>query len=409
MKGSAVRLARFRLWRRGFAWAFLLLGLMAGCVSGGGHAPQATALPPLSPTALPMTATTASPLPTATVKIPTPTFSPSPTSVPCQERPEGCPFTVVFVGNIVPGRCVQAAVDERGGDPTYLYREVAPLLRAADLAVGSGLAATLTDAAPPTGCRSTFILTGRPEHARALAWAGLDLIAVATNHIKDCNGPNCNEQAFLDTLRHLHQAGIRTVGGGRNLEEALQPAVVQVRGTRLGFVALSALRPRNFADPNTPGTAPLTPETAREALRRAREAGAQVVVALPHWGPEYEARPTYLQRAYARLLVEAGADLVVGAHAHVVQGMEIVDGVPVFYGLGSFLFDQSWGIETRQSLLLRVYFQGPRLVAWEVIPLEYDGTTFAVRPARGATAEAILARFWQASPHLPPTPTLPGR
>ena len=145
----------------------------------------------------------------------------------------------------------------------------------------------------------------------------------------------------------------------------------------------------------------------RESIGRARARGAEFVVALPHWGPEYEPRPSYLQQATARMLVEAGADLVVGNHAHVIQGMEVVQGVPVFYGLGSFLFDQNWGRETRYSLLLRAYFEGPRLVAWEVIPLAYDPLTFAVHPLRGQEAQAVLQRFWEASLRLVPTPTLP--
>ncbi len=383
-----------------FAFLLVVLGGLAAC-RGAPVAPSPTpsSLPartlqaPALPTASP------SPLPSPT---PTPTVRPSPTPSPLPRR-----FTVVFTGNIVPARCVQDQVDRRGGDPAYLYQAVAPLLQSADLAVGGGLAATLSDAAPPTGCRSTFILMGRPQHAQALAQAGLDLIAVPTNHIKDCNGPNCNEQAFLDTLDHLRAAGIVPIGAGRDLDEALEPAVVEIQGVKVGFVALGELRPRNFAGPDKPGIAPLTEANVRESIGRARARGAEFVVALPHWGPEYEPRPSYLQQATARMLVEAGADLVVGNHAHVIQGMEVVQGVPVFYGLGSFLFDQNWGRETRYSLLLRAYFEGPRLVAWEVIPLAYDPLTFAVHPLRGQEAQAVLQRFWEASLRLVPTPTLP--
>ena len=298
-------------------------------------------------------------------------------------------------------------MDERGGHPGYLYARVAPLLQQADLAIGGGLAATLSDYPPPTGCRSTFVLVGRANHALALARAGLDVMAVATNHIKDCGLLDCGDRAFLDTLANLRAAGIQPVGAGANLEEALEPVIVDLKGVRFAFISHGELRPRNFAGPNTPGTAPLTEENVRESIRRAREAGAQVIVALPHWGPEYEFVPTYLQRNWARILVQAGADLVVGNHPHVVQGMEVLQGVPVFYSLGSFLFDQTWSVETRQSVLLLVRFQGTRLVAWRLVPVAYNETG-EIDFLKGKEAQEVLDRIWRASPSpLPPTPPWP--
>ncbi len=374
-----------------------LLGLLLlmGCLA---PSPSPT---PLSvdphPSSTPSPAPTLSPSPEPTLTLtPTATMLPSPTPLPR--------ITLMFTGNIVPARCVQEAVDQSGGDPTYLYTQVAPFLQKADLAIGGGLAATLTDYPPTTGCTSTFVLVGRANHATALAQAGLDLMAVATNHIKDCGLLDCGDRAFLDTLENLEAAGIRTVGAGRNLDEALDPVVMDLQGVRFAFVSWGELRPRNFAGPETPGIAPLTEENVRESIRRAREAHAQVIIALPHWGPEYEFRPSYPQQNLARMIVEAGAHLVVGNHPHVVQGMDIVNGVPVFYSLGSFLFDQTWSIETRQSVLLEVQFQGTQLVAWRLIPLAYNERG-EIYPLEGPEAQAVLHRIWANSPSsLPPTP-----
>lgn len=393
------------MWKaRALGWLFGLLGLVA-CA-------QFTPRPTLSATrevASPSptretTLTSPTPSPTFTITpLPSPTPLPTPSATPTPE-----PWiTLVFTGNIVPARCVQAAVDERGGDPWYLYEQVAPWLQVADIAVGGALDATFTDYPPMTGCRATLVLVARGNHAQALARAGLDVIAIPGNHVKDCGLLDCGDRAFLDTLENLHRAGIRPVGGGRNLDEALEPVVLEVKGVRFAFLAWGELRPRNFAGPDTPGIAPLTPENVAESFRRAREAGAQVFIALPHWGPEYDFVPTYLQRNTAQMLVQAGANLVVGNHAHVVQGLQVLDGVPVFYSLGSFVFDQTWGVETRWSVLLRVLFRDTRLVAWELIPLEYDATG-RVYPLEGERAQRVLELIWSSSPGgPPPTPVWP--
>ncbi len=382
---------------------------LAGLLLLWGCRPGASASPLASPTPLGATQSLLT-SPTLTVARPSPSPTPSPQPSP-SPSPSPTPIpeiTLIFTGNIVPARCVQAAVDERGGDPEYLYAQVAPLLQQADLAIGGSLDATFSDYPPPTGCRPTFVLVGRAHHAFALAQAGLDIITVATNHIKDCGLLDCGDRAFLDTLANLQAAGIQPVGAGANLEEALEPVVVEVKGVRFAFISHGELRPRNFAGPQTPGTAPLTEENVQESIRRAREAGAQVIIALPHWGPEYDPVPTYPQRNWARFLVNAGVDLVVGNHPHVVQGIEFVQGVPVFYSLGSFLFDQTWAVETRQSVLLLVRFQGPRVIAWRLVPLAYDETG-AIAILEGEEAQEVLDRIWQASPSpLPPTPPWPS-
>ncbi len=392
-------------WWLAVSLGLMAAGLFAGCAReraspAASRGPEATATK--QPTVTPTTVPTRTPTPTPAASptpVPTATSTPSPTPEPW--------ITLVFTGNIVPARCVQAAVDERGGDPWYLYERVAPWLQEADIAVGGALDATFTDYPPMTGCRATLVLVARPNHTDALARAGLDVLAMAGNHVKDCGLLDCGDRAFLDTLKHLKRVGIRPVGAGRNLDEALEPVVLEVKGVRFAFLSWGELRPRNFAGPETPGIAPLTEANVYESVRRAREAGAQVLIALPHWGPEYEFVPTYLQRNTAQMLVQAGADLVVGNHAHVVQGMQVIDGVPVFYSLGSFIFDQTWGLETRWSVLLRVLFRGTQLVAWELIPLAYDETG-AVFPLEGEDAQRVLDLIWQASPGgVAPTPVWP--
>ena len=146
------------------------------------------------------------------------------------------PKTVLlFTGVIVPARCVQAAIDEKG-DSDYLYDEVRQTISQADLAIGT-LNATISDFPPRTGCLPTFVLGGGSENADALERAGFDLMSVATNHIKNCGVSNCGDRAFFDTLENLERVGIEPIGAGENLQDAMQPVVREINGVRFGFVS----------------------------------------------------------------------------------------------------------------------------------------------------------------------------
>jgi poly-gamma-glutamate synthesis protein (capsule biosynthesis protein) len=267
---------------------------------------------------------------------------------------------------------VQAKIDQLN-DPDYPYAEIAARLQSSDLTVGV-FNAVMSDSIEQTGCVYTFELVGRTSNAAALRRAGFDLVGAAANHIMDCGLMKAwCYPAFFDTLDGLHAAGIRTVGAGRTLEEALQPVIIELNGVKFGFVSLgnSKQRVEMFARPDRPGIAELTPENLRRALADVRTQ-ADVVIALPHWGSEYNVEPNWDQQSLAKQLVEAGADLVIGNHTHVVQRRATINGTPVFYGLGNFVFDQGLP-ETRQSVLVEVTFEGKRIAKIDTTPLHVDG------------------------------------
>ena len=326
------------------------------------------------------------PSPTST---PTLIFAPSPTSPPR--------ITLLFTGIIVPARCVQAAIDARD-DPGYPYVAVRHLIQDADLAIGT-LNASISDYPPATGCVPTFVLVGDSRNATALAQAGFDVMSVATNHIKNCGLANCGDRAFLETLQNLRQAGVLPVGAGINLAEALQPVVVTIQGVRFGIVSLGQIEPMAFAGEETPGIAVLNDENLRASIEVARQV-SDVVIAMPHWGPEYSPNPNYYQLHFAQVAVEAGADLVVGNHTHVVQAVQQLAGVQVFYGLGNFVFDQNWSRETQQGVILKVEFEGDRYLGYELIPTRVDqeGRVSLVDEVEAAE---ILERIEAASRKLP--------
>jgi len=312
--------------------------------------------------------------------------------------------TLLFTGVIVPARCIQATLDENG-NPDYLYEEVRQIISGADLAVGV-LNATMSDRVTQTGCARTFQLVGRSNNAKAAQRAGFDLMSVATNHIKDCGKmKSWCDFALLDTLDNLHRAGIQTVGAGKNLAEALQPAVFTINGVRFGFVSLGDRKMDDnvFAGADYPGIADLTPENIQQAMGEVRKI-ADVVIALPHWGNEDNSIPSMLQRQQAQQLIDAGADLIIGNHTHVVQAIDEINHIPVFFGLGNFIFDQDLR-EQRQGVILLVKFQGTKFLGYELIPTRVypDGRVHIAVPAE---ATEVIERIQFASQGITPTPSV---
>lgn len=382
------------------AFILLIILIISGCQLQSvpeATKPQQGDMVTISETQPAPTSTSLPPSPTANT--PEPSKTPPPTPVPTSTllpRPTQPPLTtLLFTGVIVPARCVQAAIDERG-DHDYLYDEVREIIQQADLAVGT-LNATMSDYPPHTGCVPTYVLVGDSENADALARSGFDVMSVATNHIKNCGLTNCGDRAFFDTLDNLERVGILPVGAGANHAEAMRTVVVELNGVRFGIVSLGQIESMAFAGEDTPGIAVLNQENLETAIDAARQV-SDVVIVMPHWGPEDVSWPGYIQRNLARQAVAAGADLVVGNHTHVVQAVQEIDGVQVFYGLGNFVFDQ-WPRAHQQGVILLVEFEGTRFKGYEFIPthVDQDGQVHIADPDEAAE---ILERIEQASQGL---------
>jgi len=332
-------------------------------------------------------------------RFPTLSSTPTTTFIPATPTPTDIPMiTILFTGVIVPARCVQAALDEIG-NPDYPYEEVSDLIKEADLAVGT-FNATMSDKVEHTGCLTTWQLVGSPDNADALQRAGFDAMSVATNHIKDCGlMKSWCDYTFFDTLFHLDRVGLKTVGAGEDLEAALQPIVFDIKGVRFGIVSLgdSKMSETVFAGEDHPGIAYLNEENIKIAIEAAQKS-ADVVIAMPHWGSEDITIPNWIQREQAQILVREGADLVVGNHTHVVQAIQTIDKIPVFYGLGNFVFDQGLR-DHRQGVILLVKFEGTNYIGYEMIPTHVDPDG-RVHIADEEEAAEILLRVEEASDYI---------
>ena len=140
---------------------------------------------------------------------------------------------------------------------------------------------------------------------------------------------------------------------------------------------------------------------AGDAANEARAAGADVVIVFPHWGLEFQAQPTASQRRFAKVAIIAGADMILGSHSHWASAMEIINGKPVFYSMGNFIFDQNWSVETSEGLVIESTFIGSRLVSTRMLPtviLKQSQPNFVDVATDGVP---IMNRVWKGSKGLP--------
>jgi poly-gamma-glutamate synthesis protein (capsule biosynthesis protein) len=161
------------------------------------------------------------------------------------------------------------------------------------------------------------------------------------------------------------------VGAGANELEAHTPMIVNMKGVRVAFLAYVGIEPKQAsADADVPGVAWLDGDRLLGDIRFARPLADVLIVCL-HWGVEYQPRPDRKQVELAHQMIDAGADLVVGGHPHVVQPTEFYHGRWIAYSLGNFIFDQRWP-STHHGLMLKVTLTGTQVSDATTIPITID-------------------------------------
>ncbi len=202
-----------------------------------------------------------------------------------------------------------------------------------------------------------------PSYVQILTELGTDVVTLANNHTLDYG-----RDAFCDTLDTLDQAGIKRIGGGYNIEDASAPAVCTVNGLSFAIFGATRVSPSAdwYAGAELPGLFQ-TYEASRlnTAITEAKQSYDYVIVYI-HWGIEKNETPEEYQRTLAKGYIDAGADLVVGAHPHVLQGFEYYKGVPIIYSLGNYLFDNRTG----ETLLLEALFTDDEPPMIKLIPCQ---------------------------------------
>lgn len=189
---------------------------------------------------------------------------------------------------------------------------------------------------------------------------GLDLVTLANNHALDFG-----KDALLDTCETLDKADIRYVGAGKNLEEASSPVILEVNGLKLAFLGTTRVMPEYSwaAQKDSAGMfETYNPEALLKKIREVRAVSDYVIVYV-HWGVERETTPKDYQRTMGKQYIDAGADLVIGSHPHVLQGIEYYQGKPIVYSLGNFIF----GSQIPKTMLLMVNLE-EEAISLKLIP-----------------------------------------
>jgi poly-gamma-glutamate capsule biosynthesis protein CapA/YwtB (metallophosphatase superfamily) len=279
-------------------------------------------------------------------------------------------------------------------DPSSVFRHVSDILSKADIAFGNQEASLSMKGIPRKRGFGKKNMESGPRMVQALISAGFDVVGLANNHSMDW-GP----EGIMEAIEVLNQAKIAHCGAGANIDEAHKPAIIECNGTKVAFLSYSSVflpdlfpaqenrpgiavvslytvyRPpaRVFEVPGMPAISIAIPQQAdlkllQQDISKARDE-ADVVVISWHWGvSQGYLKVVDYQREMGKFAIDAGADLVVGHHPHVLQGVEVYKGKAIFYSLGDFTFHNKgkWG---RESMIVRCQIRDKQIRGISLVPL----------------------------------------
>jgi len=246
---------------------------------------------------------------------------------------------IILTGDIMLGRSVMATSLLRK-NVNYPFEKVAKILKSADITAGN-LENPITKDCPISNDGFKFCTS--PEMAEGLIFAGVDVVSLANNHTT-----NYGNDGFIQTKNYLKNENVDFVGD-KNL------VIKEVNGIKFGFLGMDFVV-------NKPT------EIDYEFIKESKK-NVDVLIVMLHWGVEYTSSPTATQKLIAKKIIESGADVIAGGHPHWPQDIEYIEGKPVFYSLGNFVFDQSWSEETKKGLVVKLRYQGNKLLGVDKMPI----------------------------------------
>jgi len=268
---------------------------------------------------------------------------------------------MAFVGDIMldetPGQYIR-----QGKDP---FQAFASILDSSDITIGNLECAVGTkgkkEDKPFTFMANPRVLPVLKKHFSA--------VSLANNHSADY-GP----EAFVQTMALLDRSGVAYFGGGKNIEAAHQPRVFEVKGKRIAVLGYNEFFPRSFeALDDRAGIAWSENDYVVYDIKQAKEHHkADYVIVFPHWGIEHEKIASSRQVALAHLMIDSGADAVIGGHPHVTQNIETYKGKPIFYSLGNFVFNGFDDDDSNTGWLVRLTLQDNQPIESEIVIAKLD-------------------------------------
>ena len=258
------------------------------------------------------------------------TTTPEPTAEPVS-------ITVSMVGDCTLGTDVNFdqstsfdAFYQMKNDPGYFFQNVKDIFTADDLTVAN-MEGTLTTSNDRQ--QKTFAFKGNPSYTEILTQGGVEATNLANNHSHDYG-----DQSYEDTIQYLEADGITTFGYDRT-------AVMDVKGIKVGLIGIYELKDGLGRQ-----------QQVIDTIREVKDQGAQVIIVSFHWGTEKSNIPDDIQKTLAHLAIDQGADLVVGHHPHVLQGIEKYQGKNIVYSLGNFCFGGNKNPSDKDTMIFQQTF-----------------------------------------------------
>lgn len=213
----------------------------------------------------------------------------------------------------------------------------------------------------------SYTFRADPSRVDILHEMGVDIVSLANNHALDYG-----QDALFDTFTTLDNAKINYIGAGENLDRAKAPVYYTIGSTKIAFLAASRVVYAMdwYASDTSPGMIGTYDPTLFLSSIKEAAANSDFVVAYVHWGVERNNYPEDYQRNFAKKYIDAGADVVIGCHPHVMQGIEFYKGKPIAYSLGNFWFNNS----TQESGLLKVYLDSTGTMRTQILPVMAEST-----------------------------------
>ncbi len=263
-------------------------------------------------------------------------------------------FSIIAGGDIMLSRGAKWYIDQYGVN--YPFHEIRDEIEKHEVAFAN-LESPISDRGKKYSPYKGIYFRADPEVVDGLKFSGFDVFSLANNHVLDWG-----IDSLVDTMNYLKDAGLQYSGVGFTREEALGPADFTVKGIRIAFICYNDVFPLFLTEEErSMRTLSLKGQNVEGEIKLLKER-YDIIIASVHTGTEYILQPENEKIRKMRRLIDAGVDVVIGSHPHVVQGIEVYKDCLIAYSLGNLIFDQSWSNETSLGLLLEIAFLGSRLV-----------------------------------------------
>lgn len=283
------------------------------------------------------------------------------------EDEEIAKLQISLVGDLLMDGSIRGYLDKHGQD--YPWQMVKTYFQNDHISIGN-LETSITNKGSKWPNKQ-FNFRSDPSNLKAMEVAGMDILALANNHILDYG-----YDGLLDTIKHIDSTGIKRVGAGKNKEDAMKAVILERQGIKIGVLSASRVVPdvKWYAGEKSPGLVGAYDGHIDGLLKEIEKTKKQVdlLILSIHWGIEKNPQPKDKDILLAKRLIDGGVDIIMGHHPHVLQGIEIYKGKPIFYSLGNFVFG-SQGELTTNTMIAQVNLIDGKMDNIEIIPLNIEG------------------------------------